>query len=79
MPADRYVEKISLATMLAVKRLVGVAPEMNLRECVTHMPPQSMNKAAHSDFETQRRCHQKSKKGFSGPTKGTYVLPKIHF
>ena len=70
MPADRYVEKISLATILAVKRLVGVATEMNLRECVSHMPPQSMNKAAHSYFETQRRCHQKSKKGFSGPTKG---------
>ena len=31
------------------------------RDCVTHMPPPSPNKASHSGFETQRTRHQKSK------------------
>ena len=35
----------------------------NLRERILCMPLQSSNKAAHSGFETQRRCHQKSKTG----------------
>ena len=30
-----------------------------------NMPLPSVNKAAHSDFETQRRYHQKSKTGVS--------------
>ena len=51
--------------MLATKRLTGVALELNLRECVTHMPLPSANKATHSGFETQRRYHQKSKTGVS--------------
>ena len=51
--------------MLAPKRSAGVAPEVNLREHVTYMPPPSVNKAAHSGFETQRRHHQKSKTGVS--------------
>ena len=57
--------------MLAAKRLAGVAPEVNLREYVTHMPLPSSNKAAHSCFETQRRRHQKSKTWVSvAPRKG---------
>ena len=51
--------------MLAPKRSAGVAPKVNLREHVTYMPPPSVNKAAHSGFETQRRHHQKSKTGVS--------------
>ena len=51
----------------------GVAPEVNIREYV--IPPPSMNKAAHSGFETQRRRHQKSKTGVSmAPQK---VLQKL--
>ena len=61
MPVHRYVEEIGSAAMLATKRLAGVTPEVNLRECVTCMPLPSVNKAAHSGFETQRRHHQKSK------------------
>ena len=34
----RYMEGISLAAMLAAKRSVGVALELNLRECVISMP-----------------------------------------
>ena len=61
----------SLAAMLATKRSAGVAPEVNLRECVTHTPPPSLNKATNSGFETQRRRHQKSKTGVSvAPQKG---------
>ena len=64
MPACRYVEEISSAAMLVTKKS-GVVPEVNLTERVTHMPPPSVNKAVHSGFETQMRCHQKSKTGVS--------------
>ena len=46
-----------------IKRLAGVALEVNLREHTSHMPPQSLNKVARSGFESQRRRHQKSKTG----------------
>ena len=63
--------QIGSAAMLAIKRLPGVTPEVSLRECVTHIPPLSMNKVAHSGFETQRSHHQKSKTGVSvAPQKG---------
>ena len=38
---------------------------VNLSERVTRMLPSSVNKTAHSGFETQKRRHQKSKKGAS--------------
>ena len=67
----RYVEEISSAAMLATKRSEGVAPEVNLREHQTYMPPPSVKKAVHSGFETQMRRHQKSKRGVSvAPQKG---------
>ena len=72
MPACRYVEEICLAVMLDPKRSAGVTPEVNLRQCVTHTPPPSTNKAAHSGFETQKRCYQ-SKTGVSvAPQKGFF-------
>ena len=52
--------------MLAAKRSAGVAPEVDLWECVTYTPPPSANKAAYSDFETQRRHQQK---GYQWPHK----------
>ena len=55
------------------ERSAGVAPEVNLRECVTRKPPPSSNKAAHSGFETRKRHHQKSKTGVS-VTKRTHVF-----
>ena len=51
--------------MLATKRSAGVAPEVNLRGHISHIPLPSVNKTAHSGFETQRRCHQKSTTGVS--------------
>ena len=57
--------------MLAANRPAGVAPEVNLREHISHMLLPSANKAAHSGFETQRRRHQKTKRGVSvAPQKG---------
>ena len=34
-----------LATMLAVKRSAGVAPEVNVRKCTSYMPLPSVNRA----------------------------------
>ena len=65
MPGHRYMEEIGLMAFLAAKRLAGVAPEVNLKECVTCTPLPSTNKAAHYGFETQRRHHQKSTTGVS--------------
>ena len=56
--------------MLAIYTVKGVTPEVNLRECISHVPPPSVNKAAHSGIETQRRPHQKSETGIS-------VAPKM--
>ena len=71
MPGHRYVEEIGLVVKLASKRSAGVAQEVNLRECLTGMPRPSVNKAAHSGFQTQRKHYQKSKTGASViPQKG---------
>ena len=57
--------------VLPSKMSAGVAPEVNLRESVTHTPSSSVNKAAHYAFETQRRCQQEvQNRSISGPTKG---------
>ena len=47
------------------------------RECISRMPQLSANKVAHSGFETQRRCHQKSKTGVSVAHKKDLCPPKI--
>ena len=61
MPACRYMEGNGSASILATERFVGGA----------HMPLPRVNKAAHPGFETQRRCHQKSKTVVSvAPQKG---------
>ena len=51
--------------MVAIKRLAGVTPGVNLGEHTLDMSLPSANKGAHSGFETQRRHHQKSKIGVS--------------
>ena len=50
---------------------------MNLRECISFIPLPGVNQAAHSGFETQRRCHQKSETGVSVVPKMDMCLPKI--
>ena len=47
----RYIKENDSDAILAAKRLAGVAPEVNLREQVTYVPPPDVNKAAHSGFE----------------------------
>ena len=79
MSVHRYVEVNGLAAMLATKRLAGVAPEVNIRECVTHMPLLSLNKASHSGFETQRRRHQKSKTVLSVARQKRFMSSKSYF
>ena len=75
MPVQRYVERNGSAA----KRLAVVAPEVSLRKCLTHTPLPSVNKAAHSGFETQRRRHQKSKTRVSVTRKKVLCPPKIVF
>ena len=71
MTAHSHEEENGSAAMPATKRSAVVTPDMNLIDCVTHIPPRNANKAAHSGFETQRRCHQKSKtKESVAPQKG---------
>ena len=79
MLAHRYLEAIGSAAMLAIKRLAGIVPEVNLRECVTYMPPPSENKTAHSGFETQRQHHQKSKTEISVAPQQRLVSSKNFF
>ena len=72
----RYVGENGSAAILATKKSAGVASEVSLREHVTYTPPPNVNKAAHSDFETQWRCHQKSKKGVSVASQKRLMSPK---
>ena len=77
MPTHRYIEENGFTAMLAIKRSVGITQEVNLMEHVTYMPPPSVNKAVHSGFETQRRCHQKSKPGVTVTTQKGLMSYKI--
>ena len=79
MPASSYVEELGLAAMLVTKKSAGVTPEVNLREHVTYMPLERTNNAAHYGFETQRRCHQKSKTGLSVTSQKLLMPSKIFF
>ena len=63
MSALMYMEE----NCLAVKRLAGVAPEVNCRD-----------KAAHSGFETKRH-HQQSKTGVSVAQQKGLVSSKFFF
>ena len=57
-----------LAAMLALYTSIGVTPEVNLRECISHMPPQSLNKAEPTLALKPRGDVQN--RGISGPTNG---------
>ena len=70
--------KKGLVAMLAIMRSAGVAREVNLRN-----PLDAGNEAYKQEiypgFETQGRCHQKSKRRVPvGPTKRTDVLTKFY-
>ena len=64
------MQRTRLSEMLAVKRSVGVTPEVNLRNPL-HAGEETCKRGIHSGFETQGRRHQKSKTGVSvAPQKG---------
>ena len=63
--------------MLAIYTGKGVMPEVNLRKSISFTPLPSVNKAAHSGFETQRRYHQKYEMGVSVDPKMDMCPPKI--
>ena len=46
------------------KRSAGVAPEVNLREHVTHTPLPSVNKVAHSGFNPRGDITRSPKQGY---------------
>ena len=56
-----------------------VSPQRwNLRQCVTFTPLLSVNKAADSGFQSQKRCNQKYKTWISVAPKKYLCLPKIY-
>ena len=70
MPSCRYVEEIGMAAMLVTKRLAGVTPELNLRECVICMPLHLPTLALKPKGEVTRS----PKQGYQWSTKRRYIL-----
>ena len=65
--------------MLVVKRLVGVAPEVNLKNPLC-TGDETCKQGIHYGFKTQNRRHQRSKTGiFMSPTKKDLCPPKKQF
>ena len=56
------MEQKSSAAMLAIKRSAGGTPKVNLRNRL-HAGEEAHKQGIGPDFETQDRCHQKSKTG----------------
>ena len=78
MPACRYVEEISPVAIVATKRLAGVIPEVNLKECETHMPLPSPNKTVHSGLKPRENATRRLKQGHVWLHKKYLCPPKIH-
>ena len=70
----KYVGQIGLAAMLAVKRLAGVAPEVNLRNSV-----QARKHASESTLALKPRADvtRSPKQGYQWPHKKDMCPPKI--
>ena len=66
-----------LAAMLVVKRSASVISEENLKNPL-HAGNEALKRGIHSGFETQGRCHQKSKPELSvASQKGLMASKKI--
>ena len=65
----KYVDQKGLAAMLTSIQSAGVKPEVNLR-----IKKWESMQGIHPGFETQGKCHQKSKTGYHWPHKRDYVL-----
>ena len=75
--AETHLWGKQLAVMLAIYTGRGVAPEVNLREHISHMPPQSSNKAAHSVLKPRGDITRSPKQGYQWPQKWTCVQQKF--
>ena len=64
MPACMYMDENVLAATLATKRSAVVMPQVNLRECVIHMPLPNKNKAAHSGLNPIGDITRSLKQGY---------------
>ena len=62
------------AAILAIKKLAGVALEVNLRECTLHLPLQKKLNKAEPTLALKPRGDPKQ--GTSGPKMGHICLPK---
>ena len=63
--------------MLALLTGKGVAPEVNLRERILRMPPQSLNKAEPTLALKPRDVTRSLKQGYQWPHKWTCVQQKF--
>ena len=64
--------------MLAVYTSRGVTPEVNLRECISHTPPQSSNKAEPTlALKPRGDVTRSPKQGYQWPHKWTCVQQKF--
>ena len=78
MPACWCVEEIGSAAMLATKRLAGVAPEVNLRQCLTCLHQVQIRLSTLALKPGGDITSPKSKTWVSvAPQKRTYVLQKL--
>ena len=76
--AETHMWVRRLSAMLPIYTDKGIAPEVYLRECISHIClHQSVNKAAHSGFATQRR-YQSPKQGYQWLHKWTCIQQKIY-
>ena len=67
-----------LAAMLAIYTGRGVAPEVNLRERISHMPPQSSNTAEPTlALKPRGDITRSPKQGYQWPHKWTCVQQKF--
>ena len=79
-PLLMHVGKLP-AVLSAAKRLALVAPEVDLRECTLHLPPQKkMNKAEPTPaLKPRGGVTRNLKQGYQWPPKKDICPPKIFF
>ena len=70
----KYVDENGSVAMLAAKRSAGVAPEVNISDHTSCMSLPSVNKVAHSSFETRGDVTRSPKQGYQWPHKRTGVI-----
>ena len=74
-PHQCFVDTWSASSMLAAKRSVGIASEVNLRNPL-HAGKKARKPLIHPGLETQSRHHQRSKTGVSVLSQKRLMFPK---